>query len=146
MKLGSKISGRKHVPKTHCKRGHPLSGDNVYICGGKRVCRECCRGRQHGYDLANPWRNCPRLYNLSVAQVEEKSRTQGNVCAVCKRPCKVNRVLSVDHDHSCCPGPKSCGKCVRDLLCYRCNTVLGRVEENRELLLNLVEYLDKWNK
>jgi hypothetical protein len=28
--------------KTHCKRGHPLSGDNLYIgTGNRRVCRTC---------------------------------------------------------------------------------------------------------
>lgn len=29
--------------KTHCVRGHPLSGDNVRIWGGARWCRECRR-------------------------------------------------------------------------------------------------------
>jgi hypothetical protein len=28
---------------THCKRGHELSGDNVYSYRGKRECRECRR-------------------------------------------------------------------------------------------------------
>ena len=29
--------------KTHCKRGHPLSGDNLYLHGGRRHCRACRR-------------------------------------------------------------------------------------------------------
>lgn len=30
--------------KTHCKRGHPLTGDNLYIDGsGFRRCRECIK-------------------------------------------------------------------------------------------------------
>ena len=30
--------------KTHCKRGHPLSGGNLYITpDGRRLCRECRR-------------------------------------------------------------------------------------------------------
>lgn len=38
---------RKNFDKTHCKRGHPLSGDNLYIrpCGS-RVCRECKNTKQ----------------------------------------------------------------------------------------------------
>jgi hypothetical protein len=43
--------------------------------------------------------------------------------------------LHVDHDHSCCPAlSTSCGKCVRGLLCFGCNTLVGRVEEFRESL------------
>jgi len=29
------------VPKTHCKRGHTLSGDNVWMGQGVRACRKC---------------------------------------------------------------------------------------------------------
>ena len=29
------------VYATHCKRGHPLSGTNLRICGGKRICKTC---------------------------------------------------------------------------------------------------------
>jgi HNH endonuclease len=33
-----------HALKTHCNRGHPLSGDNLYRDGkGWRRCRECAR-------------------------------------------------------------------------------------------------------
>lgn len=34
----------KNARKTHCKRGHPLSGDNLKITpSGSRQCRECLR-------------------------------------------------------------------------------------------------------
>jgi hypothetical protein len=29
------------IKKTHCLRGHPLSGDNLYLHRGKRHCRAC---------------------------------------------------------------------------------------------------------
>jgi hypothetical protein len=33
---------RPNVLKTHCKRGHPLSGDNLYSApSGRRVCKTC---------------------------------------------------------------------------------------------------------
>lgn len=40
--------GRHHnTRKTQCKRGHPLEGDNVYVCpGGARHCKTCSRIRQ----------------------------------------------------------------------------------------------------
>lgn len=34
----------------------------------------------------------------------------------------------VDHDHTCCEGPNSCGLCVRGLLCQGCNIRIGAVE------------------
>ena len=37
---------RSQVLMTHCKRGHPLSGENLHIgTGGRRVCRSCSRLR-----------------------------------------------------------------------------------------------------
>lgn len=35
--------------KTHCKRGHPLEGDNLSFIGTRRQCRECRRARQRRY-------------------------------------------------------------------------------------------------
>ncbi len=43
-------------------------------------------------------------------------------------PC--SGVLCVDHDHSCCDGPRggSCGECVRGVLCNKHNRDLGTFE------------------
>ncbi len=38
-------SKRQREPQTHCKRGHELSGDNVYLWNGHRGCRTCRRER-----------------------------------------------------------------------------------------------------
>jgi len=35
-----------HARKTHCKHGHPLSGDNLIVTKKQRVCR-ACRHRRH---------------------------------------------------------------------------------------------------
>jgi len=44
--MNSKRRG-KETKKTHCKRGHPLSGDNLSKASlekkGKRICLTCCR-------------------------------------------------------------------------------------------------------
>jgi hypothetical protein len=34
---------KKPNTKTHCLRGHPLSGDNLYMWRGRKNCRECIK-------------------------------------------------------------------------------------------------------
>jgi hypothetical protein len=36
----------RHARQTHCVRGHPLDGENLYRWRGRRQCRECRRDRQ----------------------------------------------------------------------------------------------------
>lgn len=38
-----------NAAKTHCKHGHPLSGENLYQEIGHRRCRECNRRRVREY-------------------------------------------------------------------------------------------------
>jgi hypothetical protein len=52
--------------------------------------------------------------------------------------------LVVDHDHECCPGPRSCGKCVRGLICNECNLALG-LGQDPQTLRSLADYLDRWS-
>lgn len=42
--------------------------------------------------------------------------------------CGETEVLSIDHDHSCCPRTGSCGKCNRGVLCRACNLKAGWLE------------------
>lgn len=64
-------------------------------------------------------------YRLSLERYNEILASQGGVCAMCKNPPK-KISLHVDHDHACCPErKKSCGRCIRGLLCYPCNRFLG---------------------
>ena len=39
-----------HARKTHCKAGHPLSGDNLIQGKRQRICRECARRRNRDYE------------------------------------------------------------------------------------------------
>jgi hypothetical protein len=61
---------------------------------------------------------------------------QGQACAMCRRPFKKGERVCADHDHACCPPSpttaKTCGKCIRGLLCFRCNTALGYIELYRD--------------
>lgn len=74
-------------------------------------------------------------FNITVEQYEYLLSQQNNVCFICEQPetRKSGHTgkpmnLAVDHDRQCCPTNKSCGKCIRGLLCTDCNTSLGKLE------------------
>lgn len=80
-----------------------------------------------------------KMYGLSEQEYETMVLKQKGLCAICLKPPSM-RNLAVDHDHKCCPGRKSCGQCIRGLLCQKCNGYLGRINEDPT---NLVSYLQK---
>lgn len=67
---------------------------------------------------------------------------QGGVCAICKGQELVNSRFSIDHDHTCCPGRKSCGQCIRGLLCRQCNAGIGNLKDDPEILRAALTYLE----
>lgn len=81
-------------------------------------------------------------YNISLAEFEEILRSQGGRCATCGTDSPGGNGWCIDHDHSCCGGPRSCGECVRGILCTHCNSALGYVRDNTQTLMNMVAYLD----
>jgi len=51
--------------------------------------------------------------------------------------------LHIDHDHNCCAGAKSCGACVRGVLCSRCNIGLGCFSDSPDKLSAAMRYLER---
>lgn len=68
--------------------------------------------------------------------------SQGGCCAICRadRPGGKGD-WHTDHDHACCAGGRSCGKCVRGLLCSKCNQALGLMHDDVTILQNAIGYL-----
>jgi hypothetical protein len=79
-------------------------------------------------------------YGVTPERHAQLLEEQGGACAICGGQ-STYRVLSVDHDHACCPGPKSCGECVRGLLCDPCNVGIGRFKDDPQLLMAAAAYL-----
>lgn len=77
-------------------------------------------------------------YGLSVEQVEQLMERSGGLCEICRESVGT----CIDHDHACCPDEKSCGKCVRGLLCRGCNWALGHMRDNPERLRAAASYLE----
>jgi len=67
---------------------------------------------------------------------------QNGVCKICGKD-NNGRRLMVDHDHNCCPGANTCGKCTRGLLCKNCNWALGNAKDDIEILQKMINYLQQ---
>lgn len=100
------------------------------------------RERQRASREARHSRHVERTYGISREQYGALLEAQGGRCAGGCGATGKSRRLAVDHDHSCCPGTISCGRCVRGLLCSRCNRFIGHLGDNPEALRGLAEYLE----
>ena len=86
-------------------------------------------------------------YHMSREQYEALLAKQNGGCAICGGQNADHRKLAVDHDHNCCPGEKrSCGKCIRGLLCSRCNHCLGHAKDSVEILESAIQYLTLYKR
>jgi hypothetical protein len=91
-----------------------------------------------------------RIYSLPPGWYDQKLAEQGGVCeisglpetSVSKRTGKTYP-LAVDHDRSCCPGPSSCGKCLRGLIRRNLNVALGMFGDDPELLRAAANYIER---
>lgn len=87
------------------------------------------------------------MYGITMEEFDAILASQGGGCAICGVASERNgKRLAVDHDHSCCPGKKSCGKCVRAILCSPCNIGLGLFKEDAELLVKAAKLLAIWRE
>lgn len=68
---------------------------------------------------------------------------QDGKCLICSVAFGVGEPYCIDHDHACCPGSKSCGKCARGMLCRRCNVGIGMLGDNPTLVASALAYLTK---
>lgn len=91
-------------------------------------------------------RDRSRQYGITIEHYNNLLDQQNNRCAICREENKNGRALAVDHDHSCCKGKKSCGKCVRQLLCNSCNWMLGHAKDNIEILKAAQNYLERHSR
>lgn len=87
-------------------------------------------------------RNIKRQYGLTREIYNEKLKVQNFVCAICENgelsidgKSNTKRNLAVDHNHKT-------GK-IRGLLCWRCNTTIGKINEDLDLIDKMKAYLIK---
>ena len=88
-------------------------------------------------------RHLLRAYNLTLKQWEQMLKNQNGTCANphCDKVLEGKKYIHTDHDHKT-------GK-VRGLLCARCNTDLGRLEDEHRikgLYLYLEQHTESLNE
>jgi hypothetical protein len=86
-------------------------------------------------------RQLMKCFGITQDQYDQMLKAQNGVCAICKRPetskGRTNKIkcLSVDHCHET-------GK-IRGLLCFFCNTGMGKLGDSIERIEAVLHYLKK---
>lgn len=85
---------------------------------------------------------CSRVisYGITRDQYLQMIEDQGGKCGICGNDPGF-KGWQIDHDHSCCNQRSGCGRCVRMLLCERCNHGLGHFKDDPEVLEKAAQYV-----
>jgi len=98
---------------------------------------ESVRLARKEYDSYN--RQAYVRHHLTNEQYQNLVSKNDGICPICN----IDKAYVIDHDHNCCPGNFSCGRCVRGLLCLHCNWLLGDAKDSVSTLSNAIEYLSR---
>jgi len=142
---------RPALARSFCKRhytrarraGLPRAQD---VNAGAECAESGCAEPSHAKGLCrqhfNYWRAVER-YGIDRVGYERLVQIHSNRCAICgtDSPGAGYDRWSIDHDHGCCPGSESCGRCVRGLLCRNCNVGLGHFNDDPDRLLAAAAYV-----
>lgn len=145
-----------------CKKTKPITDfdkDGYASSGFRSRCRVCKNAERRAYYVLNKdrlkhhWRTAwaakspqqrrrirAKRYGITPERLASLLEAQQESCAICKEKFTEGNVPCVDHDHSCCI-KGSCGKCVRGLLCNRCNKLLGLAQDDPNILQEAIRYL-----
>lgn len=133
---GSRVCGacgeRKDINKFGWSSGHRYR---------KRTCTTCLLAKQKQRVAADPEyyralgfaQNLKQNYGLTVDRYNEIMTAQDGRCGICRE--EFTGRPHVDHDHAT-------GQ-VRGILCFTCNTALGKFKDSVELLRSAISYLEK---
>lgn len=77
--------------------------------------------------------------------------SQGRVCAICGVDEPRAKNWAIDHDHTCCPYStkgqwRTCGECIRGILCGNCNRGIGQFQDDIDIMMNAVRYVEMHRK
>ena len=126
-----------------CKSRRPFGlSSNCSLCEKDRKRAVAAKWRAKNKGVKDSYRASNlKKFGLSVEEYESMSESQGHRCRICNEPetdvhhsTGSSQRLAVDHCHNT-------GQ-VRGLLCAKCNKGLGLFNDNQQLLLSAVKYLN----
>ena len=80
-----------------------------------------------------------RIHGIDISEYNNKVKRQKNKCAICgKHKDEQNKALALDHNHKT--------NQIRDLLCANCNAAIGFFNDNINVMMSAIRYLNKHNK
>lgn len=140
----------KHKRCSTCKKRQSLDNfckDASRPDGINHHCKKCSNDRVQRYLKAHPEKmkqyKLREGHNISLEQYKQLLENQNHRCAICEiHVDDLSRSLHVDHDRKCCSTKKSCGSCVRGLLCHNCNTAIGLLREDRVIFERALLYIE----
>lgn len=82
-------------------------------------------------------------YRLTREEYDRLLAEQHHRCAICGSPEPGAENWNIDHDHYCCSGDgrRTCGKCVRGIVCASCNRALGLIADSPLIAIAMAGYL-----
>lgn len=154
MKPTEDFSGLTHSYCRSCSNTYQRERSMALPMEQRRAAARRHRERQRADPVAVATLNAKRRryrFALTDEQFSTLLAQQGGACAICHATEPDGRgAWHVDHDHACCPPyskggkTKTCGRCIRGLLCTRCNVGLGNYRHDPKLLIAAAEYLARY--
>ena len=91
--------------------------------------------------------NRRKKFGLSPEAFAAILAAQDGCCAGCGKPLVfgTRQQVHVDHDHTCCPGKKTCGRCIRCVLCGACNIGIARFDHDPARMRRVADWLEAAN-
>ena len=78
--------------------------------------------------------NLKKNFDITIEEYNNLFKKQGGTCSICRKK-ENGKLLAVDHNHKT-------GE-IRGLFCMKCNTALGRFNDDLSLFKKAMEYLEK---
>ena len=134
--LGAAPLGDKLMKR--CKICKEVKNDDEFYRNTGKKCKSCYRKytKEHLYKYKH-LRHGYRLkmkYGITKLDYQELLNQQGGGCAICGKPeSEFKYPLNVDHDHET--------GFVRGLLCPKCNTAIGYLNDDKELIARALNYM-----